>query len=414
VNIFGKLKIHRYFKRKEGSFTICALMLFSAILIMLIVLINNAAGLLTQGMCDNFGTLWSKNIMGKYDLYLKENYGILAFYGNDYLVEEDIKGYSEYSFQDKKHIKVKKIKGDLSSYNLASVSMMEEAIKEAMKSGQEPDRCEKDSAEESVNTDRKVTAEWIVKGLPSYGHIDEPYVMGLLNQIKAGIGARSLIKQQIIDRYIFKFFKDYTEDRDLPETFFKNEIEYIISGKLNDSEARTNTGTKIKVLRNMLNLYYLYLCPEKRDGALALAEILTPGPAAVLTQAVIMETWAYQEAENDINILYEGGTVPLIKKDENWALTLDNVFDEEGKEKEMDSNRKYVKPAVMEGEKYDIYLGILLCGLPKETKLMRIMDLIQLNGKFTYCESFLVSDYFRGLKYTVEINGQIREFEDEY
>lgn len=413
--MFGKLTNCSFFRRKKGSFVIYALMLFSAMLIMLIILINSAAGLMVDGMCDNFGTLWSKNILGKYDSFLRENYGILAFYGNDYLVEEEIKRYSEYSFQSKKHIKVKEIKSDLSSYNLASVNMMEEAIKEAMKSGQEPEQYgEAIDEDEKAYTDRKVTAEWIVQGLPSYGQTDEIYIMGLVNQLKAGIGVRNLIKQQIIDRYIFKFFKDYTEDRDLPETFFRNEIEYIISGKLSDSEAKKSTGTKIKVLRNMLNLYYLYLCPEKRDGAMALAEILTPGPAATLTQAVILETWAYQEAENDINILYEGGQVPLIKKDKNWALTLDNVFDEEGKEKEMKSDRKYVKPAVMEGENYETYLGVLLCGLPEETKLLRIMDLIQINGKFTYCESFLLADYCRGLKYSINVNGHIREFEDRY
>ena len=42
------------------------------------------------------------------------------------------------------------------------------------------------------------------------------------------------------------------------------------------------------------------------------------------------------------------------------------------------------------------------------------MDLIQINGKFTYCESFLLADYCRGLKYSINVNGHIREFEDRY
>lgn len=391
-------------------------MIFSAMLILLIVLIEASTELAVYGTTESFGTLWGKNILGKYDLYLKNRYGILAFYGNDYTVEEDLKKYAEYSFGNKKYITSMDIKSNGSKYKITDVKSMEKAVIEAVTSGKQPQGI---SEEDSLNVggkpeNRSIKADWIIRGLPSYGRTEELYLSGVVNQLKAGLGVENLIKQQVIDKYIFTFFKDYMENRDLPETFFGNEIEYIISGKYSDESARKNVETKLKILRNMLNLYYLYSCSEKRQGALTLAEMITPGPAAVLTQAVILETWAYQEAENDINILYEGGAVPFIKKDQNWALTLDNVFNEDGSEKEYEDNKRSIKPDKMEGEGYEAYLGILLCGLPKKTKLLRIMDLIQVNGKFLYGGDFLLSDYCNGVCYSIEINGRIHKFEDSY
>lgn len=400
-----------FIKNKEGSFVVFALMAFSAVLILLIVLINASVNLAIGSSADSIASVWCKSQLGKYDLYLKNRYGILAFYGNGHSVTEEIEKYAEYSFSDKNYIKVDEIKVGLTKYNLKNTECMKTSIVEAVKAGADPPYEEKEDVMQSQN--RTISADWIIKGLPSYGLTENLYLDGLIKQIKIGIGVDNLIKQQIIDKYIFKFFKDYTNDRDLPETYFNNEIEYIISGKLSDEQSKKNVGVKLKVMRNLLNLYYLYACPEKRQGALALAEILSPGPAAVLTQAVILETWAYQEAENDINILYEGGTVPLLKTDENWALTLENVFNEDGSEKEH-KDKHIVYPQKSEGEKYETYLGILLCGMTNETKLLRIMDLIQINGKYTYNAGFLISDFCNGIQFQMKINGKIHEFEDKY
>ena len=258
------------------------------------------------------------------------------------------------------------------------------------------------------------------------------YLTELVERIKAGFSADSIIGRLAADRYIFKFFKDFTDDKGLGDTYFNCEVEYIISGKLSDSDAAKNVRSKIKTMRNLLNLYYLYSCAEKRQAVLSLAQLITPGPAAFATQAVMMETWAYLEAENDINILYSGETVPLLKKDRNWALSLENVFDQDGQVKESEAKEggssesqtdkrsenqaagNYVKPASVEGEDYEDYLGVLLFGLTEETKLLRIADLIQINGKYLYCDSFLMKDYCTGLEYGIKVNGYEKSFEEHY
>ena len=83
-----------------------------------------------------------------------------------------------------------------------------------------------------------------------------------------------------------------------------------------------------------MNLIYLYSCTEKRQMALEAAELLTPGPEAVITQALILEAWAFFEARNDIELLYDGKQVPVFKRDENWALDIDTVIESEFKDNE--------------------------------------------------------------------------------
>ena len=191
------------------------------------------------------------------------------------------------------------------------------------------------------------------------------------------------------------------------------EVEYVISGELDDYEAKADVESKILGIRNMLNLYYLYACPSKRDTAMALAQTLTPGAAAFLTQAVILETWAFAEAHNDLKLIYDDKAVPLLKTDSNWALSLENVFNTNG-ESYGNDEIKNILPRTVEGEDYTDYLKVILCGVPEETKLLRIMDLIQINMKYTYCDYFLLKDYYCGIKYNLRVNGTDYEFEDTY
>lgn len=404
-----KWMISKRVSGKEGSFTVFAAMLFASVLLAVIAALNAALQVSEEGMINSLGKLWGKSLLGEYDIFLKERYGIFGFYGYDYLAEEKLRFYSQYSFSDKRYIDVDEIWAHTGKYSLAGTDMLKEQIQEAVLYGAVPKKYKTSyiQDENSGENGRHIENEWIRKGLPSYGKTDRLYLTELIQKIKSGISAESLAGNAAADRYIFDFFKNKMTDDDLGDTFFNCETEYIISGKLSDTYADRDVRTKIKTVRNMLNLIYLYGCAEKRQAVLAMAQAVTPGPAALLTQAVMMETWAYMEAENDINILYSGKTVPLLKKDCNWALSLENVFGS-GKE------GSCVMPQVVEGEEYKDYLGILLAGLTEETKLLRIADLIQINGKYLYCDSFLIKDYCVGLEYGITVNDHECIFEETY
>lgn len=410
---------NRSLRSRKGSFTVFAVMLFTAVLAAVTAAISGALSVSNIGAVNSLGKLWGKNILAEYDLFLKDRYGIFGFYGNDYVAEDKLKFYSDYSFSEKKHIDISIIKADAESYSLDKPVMLKKQIKDAVLYGSKPrsyslstDRTQADLPEEKT---RSIESPWIKENLPSYGKTDKLYISELADKVRYGLSPDKATSQMAEDKYIFSFFKDIMNERNLGETYFRAEIEYIISGKLSDNAAQRDVKSKIKTLRNILNLYYLYTCPEKRQAVLAIAKTVTPGPAAFLTQAVMMETWAYMEAENDINILYNHKTVPLLKKDCNWALTLENVFNTEGEVIEgQDSEQALVLPEVIEGEDYESYLKVLILGLTEETKLLRISDLIQINGKYLYCGSFLLKDYCSGLKYIIKTEGQEREFEEYY
>ena len=130
------------------------------------------------------------------------------------------------------------------------------------------------------------------------------------------------------------------------------------------------------------------------------------------------------EAVNDLKLLYAGKEVPLMKKDENWATSLENIlaaeygFDAEGnrvsESKQIRETQSYICPQKTEGKTYEEYLKILVASLPQETKKLRILDIIQINMKYLYCEYFLICDYYTGVKYSMEINGRKHEFDEKY
>ena len=62
--------------------------------------------------------------------------------------------------------------------------------------------------------------------------------------------------------------------------------------------------------------------------------------------------------------------------------------------------RRIYKSAGNRGSRIQDYLMVLLCGIGDDTKLYRIMDLIQINMKYVYRDDFLLKEYSGGLAYT--------------
>ena len=142
---------------------------------------------------------------------------------------------------------------------------------------------------------------------------------------------------------------------------------------------------------------------------------MTPGPEAVLTQGVLLELWAFAEAENDIAILYDNKSVALLKGDSNWAVSLENAVGQADFEGNAESEtRRYIRPESMEGADYEDYLRILMNTVPERIRILRAMDLIQINMKYLYCDYFRIQDYYVGLRYNFIVNNKEHLFEETY
>lgn len=412
---------------KKGSYTVLATILFSSMMILAAAAVHGAGENAIAAAADNFGTLWGRSILAEYDRNLKERYGIFAFNGNKLQVEEKLADYISFSCQDKKYIDFQSCECELEEYELQKSENFSAQIKEAVAYDAKPKPIENPGDSEKQGTaagaDRYIKNQRIIKALPSGGKGKSVGISALVDKIKESKTGGDILDDAAENIYIFRFFKDCLNERDLGETYFNNEIEYILTGKLSDKEARKKVKTQLTLLRNALNLTYLYSCSEKRNAVQAAAALIMP-QAPVITQALIMEGWAYMEAVNDLKLLYAGEEVPLMKKDENWATSLENVlaaeygFDAEGnrvsESRQTRETQNYIRPQKIEGKTYEEYLKILVAALPQETKKLRILDIIQINMKYLYCEYFLICDYHTGIKYSMEINGRKHEFDEKY
>ncbi len=258
--------------------------------------------------------------MAEYDRNLKDRYGIFAYSGNKLQVEEKLKNYMLYSCRDKKYISFESCECNLDEYELVRPENFFEQIKDAVAYDAKPmpikysaEKNTEGSGSNEAFSKRYIKNQRIIKTLPSRGKSGGVGVSALVEKIKESKSIGDLLNDSAENIYIFRFFKDCMNDRNLGETYFENEIEYILTGRLDDSDAKQKVKNQLILLRNALNLTYLYSCSEKRNAALAAAELIMP-EAPLLTQALIMEGWAFMEARNDLKLLYAGKTVPLIKK----------------------------------------------------------------------------------------------------
>lgn len=408
-------------RNKRGSYTVFITLAFSSILIMVIAVINAAGQQAIGSTSQHFGRLWGRSILAEYDRTLKERYGLFGFYGNDFLVEEKIDFYAAYSFDEKDYIKYSGSKCSLKGKALTETEVFKDQIKEITLSGIRPRPIKKAEGEddgEYIPQKRSIKSERIVQSLPSKGKEGCPGVYGLIELIKEGKPVSTMISETSQNLYAFSFFNHRFAGDELGDTFFNCEIEYIISGKLSDEKASKSVENNLLLLRNGMNLVYLYSCDEKRTAVSAAAQAATPGPAAVVTQALIMETWALLEAKNDLKILCDNKPVRFMKYDDNWAVSLENVlsilFNEEKETGESMESIGYIKPRQMEGMNYEGYLRILFGIVPEEIRILRMMDLIQINMKYLYCGPFLLQDYYTGLDFSFIVNGRAYEFHENY
>lgn len=374
-----------FFKSKKGVIVIYLTVIFASIMILITTLITLSISNGIDGSTRSLGHIWGKSITGEYDLNLLNDYGILAFYGNEKDVNKKINRYAKATFDEKKYIRYQGTQCDLSEYNLGDINVFQEAIKTASKwpkiKGNEP--------EERVN--RKIASQRIIQSLPSR------QLKG--QQLKKG--SKALTTAYIINR-----FNCHTDGTRQGNSYFKNELEYLICGKTSDESNFNEIKRKFLLTRLGANSAYIYSSKEMQAITMGLAETITPGPGAIVTQTILNETWALLESENDWKLVTNGEKVPLVKSRDSWALD-ESVLEDE----DFDG---YVNPNNNEGMTYDEYIKLMILTMDEETLLLHTMDLIQINMKYNYYSDFLINQYNTGLKFNMKVNGDAYEFKDEY
>lgn len=154
------------------------------------------------------------------------------------------------------------------------------------------------------------------------------------------------------------------------------QAEYAIGGRRNDRDNLKLVLSKMQVLRAASNMIFLMTDPDKRAQADLLAAgisagLLNPELAPVLAFAIRV-AWAYGESVLDLQVLTQGGKIPLVKTAESWQLSIENIG-------RFTSAAGSERKSSRAGLEYRDYLRILLMGEGTDRLTGRIMDLTELN-----------------------------------
>ena len=393
-----------YLTDKKGVTAVFLTIIAGAVLSCVIVFIQLAASAASVSYCGNLFNLAGRSVLSEFDLELKSRYGIIAFSRDGSSIAEEIKRYVKYTVTDDRYIRLGEVSVDLKDYCLMDCEIFEEQVTDSVNFKNLI--VEEETGGPVETGERTLRNSKTINALPSKGMTDTPSVHALVSNIKNMASISDLWKkgsrEYLTTVYMFGVFKSGMSAADDERSFFRNEIEYILEGKKSDAANRSAVRADLLKLRTLLNSIYIYSSPKMMNEALMLAETITPGPEAVITQAALIAAWAAMEAELDIKTLDEGGKVPVFKDPSSWKTDINGkVAAGKGEFEER-------------GYDYEGYLKILLTALKKEVRLTRMMDLIQINLQGTYSEDFYIKDCYRGFKFEAQVNGRKMKYDEKY
>lgn len=397
---------------KKGSVTVFVCIFFLTLVSMIFVFIDASKMAATESSSESLLNIWTDSILAEYDLNLQKRYNVFGFYGYPSDIAEKLDFYAEESFESKKYIEYGGSRCSLYDYSLINPEILEKQIVKAGKLAltEKFIRPEKEIQPVLIQQEESANHGNIFQNLPSEGTSGSFSVTSLTDRLKEAESIKGTIKETgdeyFVNQYIFSYFKNQSDNKNLGKTYFENEAEYIICGKKSDEANGNSVRRKIVSVREGLNFAYLNKDPGKKSQALAAAEILTPGPEAVATQQAILAAWALAESYNDYQLLIHGHRVPLMKTSASWATDLDSILE--------NKTTGYIFTGIDKGEAYEDYLSFFTYSMDSQIRLLRIMDLIQINMRYMYYDSFLLRDYNGGLLAEIKVNGEEYEMVKTY
>ena len=436
-------KTERIRGNKRGSSAVMTAVIFLGFSVCIAGAIGVSRRLVAGSICESCGRLWTKAILSEYDVHLHEDFCIMAYFGNDNEVSEKLNSYLRYSLNNKLNASVKGANADLTGYELGDPSNFREALKlgftgsalSELINGRGRSRRNLEDGSGYEEEGRVINNRVVLDTLPSGGMGSTVSGDSLAENAKrAGNenGIMNMIRSAGTDVLLIeRCFDNHVTKADDKNHLFVNEWEYIIKGSPDDEANYRACRKRLFAARNILNLAALYSDPRKVELVASIAEAITPGPMGLATQALIAEAWAAIETEEDLDELYHDGRVPVMKTADQWKTSPEAVLnskelsrdlDEESK-KLLDEKRDEISEMTgavqtaahfREGLNYDEYLMLMILSLNENVRLLRIMDLVQINMKHRYYRDFNLMEYYTGTRFALEVNGKSHEFEDAY
>ena len=177
-------------------------------------------------------------------------------------------------------------------------------------------------------------------------------------ELQTGVGTAATIQTSIGETWLFasyltEHFLNYTNQQNIHPLSY--EAEYLLAGKVSDEENLEWVAKRLLAIRLGMN-YAGILADSKRMSEAETISItvsalmLAPEAKEIVKQALLF-WWAYEDSIVDLQSLYRGEKVPLLKTDTEDGVKVS----------------------------YEDYLKTLLLIERRETLCMRALDLIELN-----------------------------------
>ncbi|MDR2162633.1 MAG: DUF5702 domain-containing protein [Clostridiales Family XIII bacterium] len=419
-------------KPRQGSAAILFTIAFAGMLVLVTCLL--AATRIVSGVSytDAAIRLAGRSILSEYDTELLGRYGVFAFHGDERRIERDIAFYANASLRKDKaaylpiapsgamarifDIEMENPEANLKEFSLLDIDNFEEQLKSAAisktakKLTGRGNGIKNYSDPISGHKNRTLRDEGVTASLPSAGVAwSLPDVSSLSPQKLADI-SNSAASDVLNSQYIMAAFGCANDGVSEEDSFFDAEIEYILAGNMNDMSNYNSIKARLTLIRFIANNVSFYRDPVKMAQVEALAApfAAAAGIGEEIACITISEIWIGAETKNDIGLFEAGRKVTFLKSPAHWALTdgkkaVDGLFD-----------GKVINPVNRSGQSYVDYLRVLLFLMDRETKLLRVMDLIQIDMKANYNKDFLIREYYIGFRFNVKALGETFEYTERY
>lgn len=397
-------------RNKRGMVSVFVMIFSVSIISLAMLFIGGTRAKAISSSVESLGHLWAKSILGEYTDKLYERYGIFAYKAKSPAeVDDKLNQISEITFKGKRYIDCEGCNSSLYRYSLAELDNFQKQVNKAAVADKQ--KKFKDIELDVYNpSDRTISNDAIVAGLPSKGRLSSFSLSNFINKIKEIDDIKDVLKggkdELLQMKYMKNHFQSAVSQSEYDDSFFKYELEYILAGKASDEGNLKSTRNRIIAIREAMNIAYINQNPQMRDLALTIAELISSPAAAPATQQALIAAWAYAESVNDYRLLVHGKKVPLMKDDDSWAVNLKSII--------TNPNPEYIDKNNEKGNTYNEYLQAMIFLTNKDNRLLRMMDLIEINMKYCYYGNFSISSHYTGIDYSMDVNGRTHNFSAEY
>ena len=397
-------------RNKRGMVSVFVMIFSVSIISLAMLFIGGTRAKDISSSVESLGHLWAKSILGEYTDKLYERYGIFAYKAKSPAeVDDKLNQLSEITFKGKRYIDCEGCNSSLYKYSLAELDNFQKQVNKAAVADKQK-KFKDIELDIYTPSDRTISNDAIVAGLPSKGRLSSFSLSNFINKIKEIDDIKDVLKggkdELLQMKYMKNHFQSAVSQSEDDDSFFKYELEYILAGKASDEGNLKSTRNRIIAIREAMNIAYINQNPQMRNLALTIAELISSPAAAPATQQALIAAWAYAESVNDYRLLVHGKKVPLMKDDDSWAVNLKSII--------TNPNPEYIDKNNEKGNTYNEYLQAMIFLTNKDNRLLRMMDLIEINMKYCYYGNFSISSHYTGIDYSMDVNGRTHNFSAEY